>query len=182
MLSRRVNLIKSSRAISRVRCTLYTDVSMSISVIIIRVDVWICLFEIWRIKILQISNSAPMANPGQAQVGNQPRPQDHRWDLYKWPRRTCPYIYPDDDDRDGHRNVGIQRTPNAADSPRRLYHVILVFQSVDKWRPDSALPSLLNWTHPPPPHKVRYPWKFVLWAMFLDNTSLFVNISLNFSP
>jgi hypothetical protein len=33
--SRRVNLIKSSRAISRVRCTLYTDVSMSISVIII---------------------------------------------------------------------------------------------------------------------------------------------------
>jgi hypothetical protein len=27
----------------------------------------------------------------------------------------------DDDDRDGHRNVGIQRTPNAADSPRRLY-------------------------------------------------------------
>jgi hypothetical protein len=30
-------------------------------------------------------------------------------------------IYPDDDDRDGHRNVGILRTPNAADSPRRLY-------------------------------------------------------------
>jgi hypothetical protein len=29
--------------------------------------------------------------------------------------------YPDDDDRDGHRNVGILRTPNAADSPRRLY-------------------------------------------------------------
>jgi hypothetical protein len=28
---------------------------------------------------------------------------------------------PDDDDRDGHRNVGIQHTPNAADSPRRLY-------------------------------------------------------------
>jgi hypothetical protein len=28
----------------------------------------------------------------------------------------------DDDDRDGHRNVGILRTPNAADSPRRLYH------------------------------------------------------------
>jgi hypothetical protein len=25
------------------------------------------------------------------------------------------------DDRDAHRNVGIQRTPNAADSPRRLY-------------------------------------------------------------
>jgi hypothetical protein len=29
----------------------------------------------------------------------------------------------DDDDRDGHRNVGILRTPNAADSPRRLYQV-----------------------------------------------------------
>jgi hypothetical protein len=57
-----------------------------------------------------------MANPGQAQVENQPRPQGHRRDLYKWP-----YIYPDDDDRDGHRNVGIQRTPNAADSPRRFY-------------------------------------------------------------
>jgi hypothetical protein len=27
----------------------------------------------------------------------------------------------DDDDRDGHRNVGILRTPNATDSPRRLY-------------------------------------------------------------
>jgi hypothetical protein len=59
VLLRRVNLIKSFWAISRIRCTLYTDVSMS--------------------------------------------------------------IYPDDDDRDGHRNVGIQHTPNAADSPRRLY-------------------------------------------------------------
>jgi len=29
----------------------------------------------------------------------------------------------DYDDRDGHRNVGILRTPNAADSPRRLYQV-----------------------------------------------------------
>jgi hypothetical protein len=35
-------------------------------------------------------------------------------------------IYPDDDDRDGHRNVGIQRTPNAADSPRRLYQDLSV--------------------------------------------------------
>jgi hypothetical protein len=25
-------------------------------------------------------------------------------------------------DRDGHRNVGTIRTPNAADSPRRLHH------------------------------------------------------------
>jgi hypothetical protein len=32
--------------------------------------------------------------------------------------------YPDDDDRDGHRNVGILRTPNAADSPRRLYQLL----------------------------------------------------------
>jgi hypothetical protein len=32
--------------------------------------------------------------------------------------------YPDDDDRDGHRNVGILRTPNAADSPRRLYEIL----------------------------------------------------------
>jgi len=30
---------------------------------------------------------------------------------------------PDDDDRDGHRNVGTIRTPNAADSPRRLDQV-----------------------------------------------------------
>jgi hypothetical protein len=30
---------------------------------------------------------------------------------------------PDDDDRDGHRNVGAIRTPNAADSPRRLHQV-----------------------------------------------------------
>jgi hypothetical protein len=58
VLSRRVNLIKSSRSISRVRCTLYTDVSAG-----------------------------------------------------------------DDDDQDGQRNIGIQRTPNAADSPRRLYQI-----------------------------------------------------------
>jgi hypothetical protein len=31
----------------------------------------------------------------------------------------------DDDDRDGHRNVGILHTPNVADSPRRLYQVHL---------------------------------------------------------
>jgi hypothetical protein len=31
--------------------------------------------------------------------------------------------FPDNDDRDGHRNVGILRTPNAADSPRRLYQI-----------------------------------------------------------
>jgi hypothetical protein len=30
---------------------------------------------------------------------------------------------PDDDGRDGHRNVGILRTPNTADSLRRLYQV-----------------------------------------------------------
>jgi hypothetical protein len=35
------------------------------------------------IKILQPSNSAPMANPGQAQVENQPRPPGHRRGLYK---------------------------------------------------------------------------------------------------
>jgi hypothetical protein len=33
--------------------------------------------------------------------------------------------YPDDDDRVGHRNVGILRTPNAADSPRRLYQILI---------------------------------------------------------
>jgi hypothetical protein len=64
-----------------------------------------------------------MANTGQGQVENQPRPQAHRRGLYKWPRRTHPYIYPDDDDRDVHRNVGILRTPNAADRPRRIYLV-----------------------------------------------------------
>jgi hypothetical protein len=39
----------------------------------------------WRpiLKILQTSNSSPMANPGQAQVDNELRPQDHRRDLYK---------------------------------------------------------------------------------------------------
>jgi len=30
---------------------------------------------------------------------------------------------PDDDDRDGHRNVGTIGTPNAADSPRRQHQV-----------------------------------------------------------
>jgi hypothetical protein len=49
VLSRRVNLIKSSRAISRVRCTLYTDVSMSISVIIIRVR---CAYQQCRANVL----------------------------------------------------------------------------------------------------------------------------------
>jgi hypothetical protein len=34
--------------------------------------------------------------------------------------------HPDDDDRDVHRNVGILRTPNAADSPRRLYQNRLI--------------------------------------------------------
>jgi hypothetical protein len=34
-----------------------------------------------------------------------------------------PRSYPDDDDRDGHRNVGILRTPNTADSPRRIYQI-----------------------------------------------------------
>jgi hypothetical protein len=33
---------------------------------------------------------------------------------------------PDDDDRDGHRNVGILRTPNATDSQRRLHQMALV--------------------------------------------------------
>jgi hypothetical protein len=33
--------------------------------------------------------------------------------------------YPDDDDRDGHQNVGILCTPNVADSPRRLYQIVL---------------------------------------------------------
>jgi hypothetical protein len=39
----------------------------------------------WRpiIKILQPSNSAPMANQGQVQVENQPRPPGHRRGLYK---------------------------------------------------------------------------------------------------
>jgi hypothetical protein len=39
----------------------------------------------WRpiIKILQPSNSAPMANQGQAQVENQTRPPGHRRGLYK---------------------------------------------------------------------------------------------------
>jgi hypothetical protein len=46
------------------------------------------------IKILQSYNSAPMANQGQAQVENQPCPPAHRWGLYKWPRRTLPYIRP----------------------------------------------------------------------------------------
>jgi hypothetical protein len=35
----------------------------------------------------------------------------------------------DDDDRDGHRNVGILRTPNAGDSPRRLYQMLLFLVS-----------------------------------------------------
>jgi hypothetical protein len=34
--------------------------------------------------------------------------------------------HPDDDDRDGHRNVGKIRTRNAADSPRRLHQDIMM--------------------------------------------------------
>jgi hypothetical protein len=34
-----------------------------------------------------------------------------------------------DDDRDGHRNVGTLRTPNAADSPRRLHQILLLHQT-----------------------------------------------------
>jgi hypothetical protein len=39
----------------------------------------------WRpiIKILETSNSATMANPGEAQVENQPRRQVHRRGLHK---------------------------------------------------------------------------------------------------
>jgi hypothetical protein len=40
-------------------------------------------------------------------------------------------IYPDDD-RDGHRNVGIQRTPNAANSPRRLYQHLSIAKFWEK--------------------------------------------------
>jgi hypothetical protein len=35
----------------------------------------------------------------------------------------CPSYPDDDDDRDGHQNVSILCTPNAADSPRRLHQV-----------------------------------------------------------
>jgi hypothetical protein len=45
-------LIKSSRAISRVRCTLYTDVSMSISVIIIRVDVETSVYNVHLTRLI----------------------------------------------------------------------------------------------------------------------------------
>jgi hypothetical protein len=43
------------------------------------------LSHAWRliIKILQLPNSAPMANQGQAQVENQPRPPSHRRGLCK---------------------------------------------------------------------------------------------------
>jgi hypothetical protein len=33
-----------------------------------------------------------MANQGQAQVENQPRPPGHRRGRYKWPQKTLPYI------------------------------------------------------------------------------------------
>jgi hypothetical protein len=50
----------------------------------------------WRpiIKMLQLPNSAPMANQEQAQVENQPHPPGHRRGLCKLPRRTLPYIRP----------------------------------------------------------------------------------------
>jgi hypothetical protein len=35
----------------------------------------------------------------------------------------CPYQIPDDDDRDGPRNVGSIHTPDAADSTRRLHGI-----------------------------------------------------------
>jgi hypothetical protein len=65
-----------------------------------------------------------MANQGQAQVKNQTRPPGHRRGLYISDHGGHIHTsYPDDDDRDGHRNVGILRTPNATDSPRRLHQV-----------------------------------------------------------
>jgi hypothetical protein len=40
---------------------------------------------------------------------------------------------PDDDDRDGHRNVGTIRTPNAADSPRILHQILkLMFEKYSR--------------------------------------------------
>jgi hypothetical protein len=68
--------------IIRVRCM---DVSSVVETINFNRDDGFNLNYAWRpiIKILQTSNSAPMANPGQVQVENQPRPQGHRRDLYK---------------------------------------------------------------------------------------------------
>jgi hypothetical protein len=76
----------------------------------------------WRsiIKTLQSSKSAPMANQGGTQVENQPRPRVTEKDYINDHGRHIHTSYPDDNDRDGHRNVGILRIPNAADSPRRL--------------------------------------------------------------
>jgi hypothetical protein len=42
----------------------------------------------------------------------------------------------DDDDRDGHRNVGTLRTPNVADSPRRLH------QDLESLKADHLLDSI----------------------------------------
>jgi hypothetical protein len=86
------------------------------------------LSHTWRpiIKMLQLPRSAPMAKQGQAQVKDQPRPPVHGRGLYyisDYGEHFHTSDPDDDDDRDGHRNVGTIRTPNAADSPRRLRQV-----------------------------------------------------------
>jgi hypothetical protein len=40
-----------------------------------------------------------------------------------WNRRFEDHLIPDDDDRDGPRNVGSIRTPDAVDSPKRLNRI-----------------------------------------------------------
>jgi hypothetical protein len=54
---------------------------------------------------------------------------------------------PDDDDRDGHQNVGILRTPNAADSLRRLYQVHSPRKHQDLYVGGLLFLTLQSYTH-----------------------------------
>jgi hypothetical protein len=58
---------------------------------------------------------------------------------------------PDNDDRDGHRNVGTLHTTNAADSPRRL-HQISQMSYKTKTTPMLAEPNPESWSK----HGVRH--------------------------
>jgi hypothetical protein len=77
-------MIKSSRAIGRVRCTLYTDVSMSISVIIIRVDV---LFLAQMVIIIRCQNERYMKILHTAMLLSYfLQKKTCRWNLYTFRR------------------------------------------------------------------------------------------------
>jgi hypothetical protein len=92
------------------------------SVTIIRVTRWarhvarIREINAYNILVGKSEGKRPRGRPRRRWVDN------NRMDVREIGWKDMDWMH-HDDDRDGHRNVGILRTPNAADSPRRLYQV-----------------------------------------------------------